>query len=97
MVNTLDISSHIKQRLVELGLGQKDLASAAQVTESYVSQLLAGKKTRQPRRDRYYEKIGEFLRLPSGELAKLAEAQRRLEYRRRPRSHRRLCSENAAA
>ncbi len=34
----------IRQRLEQLGLEQRDLADAAQVTESYISQLLAGKK-----------------------------------------------------
>jgi transcriptional regulator with XRE-family HTH domain len=84
MVNQLDISSHIRQRLIELGLGQKDLASAAQVTESYVSQLLGGKKAPPaPARTDIYEKIGGFLRLPQGELAKMAEAQRRLELQKK--------------
>ncbi|MEK6561878.1 MAG: helix-turn-helix domain-containing protein, partial [Candidatus Binatota bacterium] len=35
----------IKRRLEELGCEQKDLAAAAQVTESYISQLLTGKKS----------------------------------------------------
>lgn len=34
----------IKARLEELGLGQKDLAAAADVTESYISQLLDSAK-----------------------------------------------------
>jgi transcriptional regulator with XRE-family HTH domain len=34
----------IKQRLEELGLEQRDLAAAAEVTESYISQLLTRKK-----------------------------------------------------
>lgn len=41
----MDISLVIKHRLEELGLDQRDLAGAAQVTESYISQLL----TRNPR------------------------------------------------
>ena len=40
----MDISLLIRNRLKELGLEQKDLAAAAQVTESYISQLLARKK-----------------------------------------------------
>ena len=40
----MDVCLVIKRRLEELGLEQKDLASAAEVTESYVSQLLARKK-----------------------------------------------------
>ena len=40
----MDVSLVIKQRLSELGLDQRDLATATQVTESYVSQLLTRKK-----------------------------------------------------
>jgi transcriptional regulator with XRE-family HTH domain len=40
----MDVCLVIKQRLEELGLEQRDLASAAGVTESYVSQLLTRKK-----------------------------------------------------
>ncbi|HTF69871.1 MAG TPA: helix-turn-helix transcriptional regulator [Edaphobacter sp.] len=67
----------IRQRLKELGLDQRDLAAAAQVTESYISQLLARKKAAPaPGRTDIYEKMGRFLQLPAGELAKLAELQR---------------------
>ena len=40
----MDVSLVIKHRLEELGLEQRDLAVAAQVTESYISQLLTRKK-----------------------------------------------------
>jgi transcriptional regulator with XRE-family HTH domain len=80
----LDISLVIRQRLVELGVGQKELAGAAQVTESYISQLLARKKAPPaPGRTDLYDKIGGFLQLPAGELARMAEAQRRLEFHKR--------------
>ena len=73
----MDISMVIKNRLEELGLEQRDLASAAQVTESYISQLLTRKKAPPaPNRTDIYDKIGEFLKLPNGELAKLAELER---------------------
>jgi len=73
----------IKERLEELGFEQKDLAAAAQVTESYVSQLLTRKKLPPaPDRTDIYEKIGAFLELPSGKLAKLADAQRKEELKR---------------
>ena len=74
----MDVCLAIKQRLVELGLEQRDLAEAAKVTESYISQLLTGKKLPpEPSRTDIYEKIGKFLKLPSGKLAKLADHQRR--------------------
>ena len=73
----MDVSSLIKSRLQELGFEQKELAAAAEVTESYVSQLLTGKKMPPaPDRTDIYEKMGKFLRLSNGELAKLARAQR---------------------
>jgi len=66
-----------------LGLEQKDLATAAEVTESYVSQLLARKKLPPaPDRTDIYEKMAKFLKLPSDRLSKLAELQRREELKR---------------
>jgi len=68
----------IKRRLEELGLGQKDLASAAEVTESYISQLLTRKKLPPaPDRTDIYAKMAKFLKLPSDRLSKLAEHQRK--------------------
>ena len=73
----MDVSSVIKARLQQLGYGQKDLATAAEVTESYISQLLTRKKLPPaPDRTDIYEKMGKFLRLTNGELATLARAQR---------------------
>ena len=40
----MDVCLVIKQRLEELGFEQRDLAAAAEVTESYISQLLTRKK-----------------------------------------------------
>jgi len=80
----MDVPQLIRQRLSELGLDQKALADAAQVTESYISQLLAGKKAPPaPSRTDIYEKIGRFLKLSSGELSQLAEAQRRRELKKK--------------
>src|ERR1700693_5464429 len=74
----MDVCLVIKQRLEELGLEQRDLAAAAEVTESYISQLLRGKKCRpEPGQTDIYDKIGKFLTLPSGKLAKLADHQRK--------------------
>jgi transcriptional regulator with XRE-family HTH domain len=80
----VDVSLAIKQRLSELGLDQRDLAAAAQVTESYVSQLLTRKKAPPaPSRTDIYDKIGTFLKLPAGELSRLAETQRNEEIKKR--------------
>jgi len=74
----VDVCLAIKQRLEELGLEQRDLAAASKVTESYISQLLTGKKLPpETSRTDIYEKIGKFLKLPSGKLAKLADHQRK--------------------
>jgi transcriptional regulator with XRE-family HTH domain len=73
----VDVSLVIKQRLEEFGLEQRDLARAAQVTESYISQLLTRRKAPPaPGRTDLYEKMDKFLKLPSGELARLAAVQR---------------------
>jgi transcriptional regulator with XRE-family HTH domain len=80
----VDVSLLIRHRLKELGLEQKDLASAAHVTESYISQLLGRKKAPPaPGRTDLYDKIGEFLKLPKGELSHLAELQRREELKKK--------------
>src|SRR6266852_3724089 len=80
---SMDVCLVIQERLARLGLEQKDLAAAAEVTESYISQLLTRKKLPPaPDRTDLYEKMGEFLKLPSGKLAKLAELQRREELKK---------------
>ncbi len=79
----MDVCLVIRERLARLGLEQKDLAAAAEVTESYISQLLTRKKLPPaPDRTDIYDKMGEFLKLSSGKLAKLAEVQRRAELKR---------------
>src|SRR4029453_12106456 len=76
----VDVCLVIKQRLEQLGFDQKDLAAATEVTESYISQLLTRKKLPPaPDRTDIYEKMGKFLKLSSGKLARLADAQRREE------------------
>ncbi len=80
----MDVALLIRQRLEQFGLEQRDLASAAQVTESYISQLLTRKKAPpSPSRTDIYDKMGRFLKLPNGELAKLADLQRQEELKRK--------------
>src|SRR4030095_9107427 len=70
----MDFAVLIRQRLKELGTEQRDLAAAAQVTESYISQLLTGKKAPPvPERTDIYDRMEVFLRLPAGTLATLAD------------------------
>jgi transcriptional regulator with XRE-family HTH domain len=74
----VDLALFIKSRLEELELEQKDLAASAQVTESYISQLLARKKVPPSAgRTEIYARMSRFLRLPEDELLKLANLQRR--------------------
>ena len=80
----MDVSLLIKQRMEELGLEQRDLARAAQVTESYISQVLTQKKL-PPASNRtdMYDNLAKLLKLPNGELAKLADLQRREELQKK--------------
>ncbi|MGH7672778.1 MAG: helix-turn-helix domain-containing protein, partial [Gemmatimonadales bacterium] len=56
---------------------------AAQVTESYISQLLTRRKAPPaPSRTDIYHRMDKFLKLPSGELARLADLQRKEELKR---------------
>src|SRR5437867_979264 len=83
----MDVSQLIQQKLNELGLDQRDLADAAEVTESYISQLLSRKKMPPaPDRTDIYEKFGRFLKLPSGKLAGLADLQRTQELKKKIQS-----------
>jgi transcriptional regulator with XRE-family HTH domain len=80
----MDVPSVIRQRLVDLGVEQRDLATAAQVTESYISQLLTRKKAPpMPNRTDIYDKMEPFLGLPRGELSKLADLQHKEVLQRR--------------
>src|SRR5260370_19546388 len=79
----MDVALVIRQRLDELDLDQRDLARAAHVTESYVSQILTRKKAPPaPERTDIYDRMDRFLKLPHGELARVAEAHRKDERKR---------------
>jgi transcriptional regulator with XRE-family HTH domain len=79
----VDVPMVIRRRLEELGLEQRDLARAAHVTESYISQLLTRKKAPPaPSRTDIYDRMDKFLKLPSGELARLADLQRKQQLKR---------------
>ena len=80
----MDVSLLIRNRLSELELDQKDLAAAAQVTDSYISQLLTRKKVPPaPGRTDLYDRMSRFLQLPAGELSKLADLERQEDLKKR--------------
>jgi transcriptional regulator with XRE-family HTH domain len=80
----MDLARFVKHRLQELRVDQRGLAGAAQVTDSYISQLLSGRKTPPaPERTDIYGRMEGFLRVPAGTLAVLAGAQRTQALKRR--------------
>jgi transcriptional regulator with XRE-family HTH domain len=80
----LNFSALVKSRLAALGYGQKDLARAAQVSDSYISQLLTQKKP-PPAQDRtdIYKRLEAFLGLEPGKLGRIVEIERTEELRRK--------------
>jgi hypothetical protein len=83
----MDVSQLIQQKLIELGLDQRALADAAEVTESYISQLLTRKKMPPaPERTDIYNRLGRVLKLPAGKLARLGDLQRRQELKKKIQS-----------
>ena len=83
----MDVAQLIQQKLTEFGLDQRDLADAAQVTESYISQLVSRKKMPPaPERTDIYNKLGRALKLPAGKLAGLADLQRKQELKEKMQS-----------
>jgi transcriptional regulator with XRE-family HTH domain len=80
----MDMPSAVKERMEKLGLEQKDLAAGAEVTESYISQLLTRRKAPPaPERTDIYSKLEKSLKLPRGRLSSLAELQRKEDLKRR--------------
>ena len=80
----MNFAAFVRSRLATLGYGQKDLARAVQVTDSYISQLLTRRKA-PPGRDRtdIYTKAETFLQLKPGELGRLVDIERTEEFRRK--------------
>ena len=80
----MDVSFIIRQRLKELDLEQRDLAAAAQVTESYISQLLTRKKAPPAvERTDLYDRMDAFLQFPRGHLSLMVNAQRHEELKKK--------------
>src|SRR5205809_4943989 len=83
----MDVSQLIQQKHTEFGMDRRDLADAADVTESYISQLLSRKKAPPaPDRTDIYDKLGRLLKLPAGKLAGLADIQRKQELKKKIQS-----------
>src|SRR5207244_12434923 len=83
----MDVSQLVQHKLSELRLEQRELANAAEVTESYISQLLSRKKMPPaPDRTDIYDKLGRFLKLPAGKRAGLADIQRKQELKKKIQS-----------
>jgi transcriptional regulator with XRE-family HTH domain len=78
----MDFAMFVRRRLKKLGLEQRDLAIAAKVTDSYISQLLTGKKSPPVRRQDLYVRMETLLKLSAGELSKLAALERRQQLER---------------
>jgi predicted transcriptional regulator len=80
----MELALVLRQHLEQLDLEQRSLAAAAQVTESYISQLLSGRKAPPaPARTDIYDKLEPLLKFPKGELARMAELQRQEEIKRK--------------
>jgi len=80
----VEVSFIIRQRLKELDLEQRDLAAAAQVTESYISQLLTRKKAPPAvERTDLYDRMDAFLQFPKGHLSSMVNAQRHEELKKK--------------
>lgn len=76
----MDVAELIRVRLEQLGCEQNDLAGAVQVSQSFISQLLNRKKQPpSPHRTDIYRKMEDFLKLPPGDLGRLADLQRKQE------------------
>jgi transcriptional regulator with XRE-family HTH domain len=80
----LDFAALVRSRLNSLGYEQKALARAAQVTDSYISQLLTRRKA-PPGQDRtdIYGRMEAFLDLRQGELTRLVEIERAEDLKRK--------------
>ncbi|MEJ2336309.1 MAG: hypothetical protein P8Y26_11865 [Gemmatimonadales bacterium] len=80
----MDFATLVRSRLAKLGCAQKDLALAAQVADSYISQLLTRKRPPPaPDRTDIYPKMEAFLRLEPGALGRLAGIERTEELKHR--------------
>jgi hypothetical protein len=80
----MDLAFVIRHRLKELGLEQRALAAACPCDRVLHLPAAGGEKgASRPNRTDVYEKMEDFLKLPSGELSKLASLQRKESLKKR--------------
>lgn len=80
----MDLALFTRNRLKQLKLGPRDLARATRMTESYIAHVLApsSSQTAWSRSD-MQDHLERVLKLPQGQLAKLADLQRREYFNKR--------------
>jgi len=84
----MDLALLTRTRLKQLRLGQRNLARATRMTESYIAHLLATNSSlNASHRTDMQDQLERVLKLPQGELAKLEDLQRREYLQKRFKSH----------
>ena len=73
----MDLALVTRNRLRQLRLGPRNLARATRMTESYITHVLAPSSPQTASNRTMQDQLERVLKLPEGELAKLAELQRR--------------------
>ena len=80
----MDLALFTRNRLKQLRLGPRDLARATRMTESYVAHVLAANSSQTAwSRTDMQDQLERVLKLPQGQLAKLADLQRREHLKKR--------------
>jgi hypothetical protein len=77
----MDLALFTRNRLKQLRLGPRNMARASRMTESYIAHMHApnSPQTAAKRTDMDDDQLERVLKLSQGQLAKLADLQRRLE------------------
>ena len=73
---TMDLALFTRNRLKQLRLSPRNLARATRMTESYIVRLLKPYSPETSNRTHMHDELERVLKLPQGQLAKLANLQR---------------------
>ena len=73
----MDLALYTRNRLKQLRLGPRNLARATRMTESYITHVLVPNSPQTASKRTMQDQLERVLKLPEGQLAKLAELQRR--------------------